>query len=158
TNDTGQELVARVERAVARDDALTAARASSLALFRDLFPGEVLSPGQLVSVANVTLLVTELDQAGRLYEELGDARAFARIHEHFRLLEERIRKEGGALVKTVGEGVVAAFPEPATAVRVGLDLLALLNGGSDTRDLRPRAAVHRGAAMVATLNDHLDYF
>jgi len=60
SNGCDGELLLRVERAVARDDALTAARASSLALFRELFPGEVLSPGQLVSVAAVTLLVTDL--------------------------------------------------------------------------------------------------
>src|SRR5262249_54109278 len=82
TNPTGGELIARVERTAARDDALTAARASSLALFRELFPGEVLSPGQLVSVATVTLLVTELVGPASLYESLGDARAFGLLHEH----------------------------------------------------------------------------
>src|SRR5262249_22969898 len=112
TNDCPQELVARIERMAARDDALTAARASALALFRELFPGEVLSPGQLVSVANVALLATDLERAGSLYQELGDARAFALIHEHFRLLDERIRQEGGALVKTVGEGLLASFSDP----------------------------------------------
>jgi serine/threonine protein kinase/class 3 adenylate cyclase len=158
TNDHGEELVVRVERAVAREDALTAARASALALFRELFPGEVLSPGQLVSVATVTLLVTALDAAGDWYREMGDARAFAVIHEHFHLLDERIRQEGGALVKTMGEGVVAAFTEPVAAVRVALDLQAILRRAEKTRELRLRIGVHRGPAMVATLNGHLDYF
>src|SRR5262249_26111751 len=36
-NDTDRELLLRVERQARRDDALTAARASSLALFRELF-------------------------------------------------------------------------------------------------------------------------
>src|SRR5262249_12708081 len=44
TNDSEQELVVRVERTASRDDALTAARAAALALFRELFPDEVLSP------------------------------------------------------------------------------------------------------------------
>jgi eukaryotic-like serine/threonine-protein kinase len=158
TNDHGEELVVRVERTVARDDALTAARASALALFRELFPGEVLSPGQLVSVATVTLLVTGLDAAANLYRDLGDARAFALIHEHFRLLDERIRQEGGALVKTVGEGVVAAFGEPVAAVRTALDLQALLRRGENTRGLWLRVGIHRGPAMAATLNGQLDYF
>ena len=30
--------------------------------------------------------------------------------------------------------------------------------GSKTRDLALRVGIHRGPAMVATLNDHLDYF
>jgi serine/threonine protein kinase/class 3 adenylate cyclase len=158
TNDTDQELLLRLERTAPRDDALTAARASALALFRELFPEETLSPGQLISVATVTLLVTDLERAADLYEELGDARAFALVHEHFLVLEERIRREGGALVKTLGEGVLAAFGETAAAVRVGLDLQGLLAERPVTWDLRVRVAVHRGPALAATINDHLDYF
>jgi class 3 adenylate cyclase len=157
-NEHDRELVVRVERAAPRGDALTAARAASLALFRELFPGEVLSPGQLVSVATVTFVVTDLDQAGGLYTELGDARAFGLVHEHFRLLEGRIRRGGGALVKTVGEGVLAAFSDTAAAVETALDLQGLLAASEMTRGLRLRAAVHRGPALAATLNDHLDYF
>jgi class 3 adenylate cyclase len=152
------ELVVRVERAAPRADALTAARASAHALFRELFPGEILSPGQLVSVATVALLVTELEGAGDLYARLGDARAFALIHEHFGLLRERIAAEGGALIKTVGEGVVAAFADAEAAVRAGLALPVDLAGHKATHDLRLRVGIHRGPALAATLNDHLDYF
>ena len=158
SNDCGRELLVRVERTAPRDDALTAARAASLPLFRELFPGEVLSPGQLVSVAAVTLLVTDLERADRLYEELGDARAFVAIDEHFRLLEGCIHREGGTLIKTVGEGVVAAFEDPAAAVRAGLDLPTVLMGQEATRGLRLRVAIHRGRALAATRDDHLDYF
>jgi serine/threonine protein kinase/class 3 adenylate cyclase len=158
TNDHEQELLVRVERSAPRHDALTAARASSLALFRALFPNEILSPGQLINVATVTLLVTDLDQAGGLYQELGDARAFGLLHEHFRLLNERIRREGGALIKTIGEGLLAAFSESAAAVRAGLDLQSVLGGSPTTRDLRLRVGVHRGEAMAATINERLDYF
>src|SRR5262249_15912230 len=45
------ELVARVERTADRTDALTAARAVSLALFRELFGGEGLAAGRLGGVA-----------------------------------------------------------------------------------------------------------
>ena len=44
TNPHSRELVIRVERTATRNDALTAARATSMALFRELFPGEVLAP------------------------------------------------------------------------------------------------------------------
>jgi serine/threonine protein kinase/class 3 adenylate cyclase len=158
TNDHPQELVARIERTAARADALTAARASASALFRELFPGEVLSPGQLVSVANVVLLVTDLEHAGALYQKLGDARAFGLIHEHFRLLNDGIRGEGGAVVKTVGEGMIAVFNDSVAAVRAALAARAILAGQPTTRGLRLRAGVHRGPAMAATLNEHLDYF
>ncbi len=157
-NDHDSEILVRVERMAPREDALTAARASSLALFRELFPGEVLSPGQLISLDTVTLVVTDLDHAGDLYTELGDARAFAIVMEQFRLIGERVRLEGGAMVKTVHEGTVSAFADPASALRAAVELPGLLAGGEKTRELSLRVGVHRGSAMVATLNDHLDYF
>ncbi len=158
TNDVDRELVVRVERTAPRDDALTAARASSLALFRELFPGEILSPGQLINLATVTLVVTELDHAGDLYQEMGDARAFALIHEQFLRLGDCLKRHGGAPVKTVNEGIVAVFSEPVAALQAALDLMPALADGELTRDLKLRVGVHRGPAMVATLNDHLDYF
>ena len=157
-NEHDREVLVRVERLAPREDALTAARASSLALFRELFPGEVLSPGQLISLDTVTLVVTELDHSGDLYSELGDARAFAIVLEQFRLIDERVRREGGALIKTVHEGTVSAFADPAAALRAALEMPAALALGEKTRDLALRIGIHRGPAMVATLNDHLDYF
>ena len=157
-NQFDREVLVRVERMAPREDALTAARASSLALFRELFPGEVLSPGQLISLDTVTLLVTDLDRAGDLYADLGDALAFAIILEHFRLIDSRVRLEGGALIKTVHEGTISAFADPAAAVRAALELPGVLAGGEKTGELALKIGVHRGSAMVATLNDHLDYF
>jgi serine/threonine protein kinase/class 3 adenylate cyclase len=160
SNPLDHELLVRVERTLVRDDALTAARAASLALFRELFPAEVLSPGQLATVSIVTLVAIELvpAQADQLYQELGDTRAFNVIHELFRLLDEAIRESGGAVVKTVGEGLFAAFSNPVPAVCLALEIRKHLARREQTRTLRPRIAVHRGAALATNVNDHLDYF
>jgi eukaryotic-like serine/threonine-protein kinase len=159
-NPHSQELVVRVERTVMSAQALTAARATSLALFRELFPGEILAPGQLATVSMVTLLVTALDpeQADALYRDLGDTGAFGVVHEHLQRLGAAIRAGGGAVVKTMGEGVVASFGDVTKAVRTALDLLPQLAMVAPTHPLRPRVAVHRGTMVAATLNDQLDYF
>jgi serine/threonine protein kinase/class 3 adenylate cyclase len=160
TSQLDREILVRVERVAARDDALTASRAASLALFRQLFPDEVLSPGQLATVSTVSLMAVQLDpaQADILYQELGDSRAFNVIHELFQLLDEAVRESGGAVVKTVGEGLLAAFDGPASAVQLGLQLPARLKKGEMTRNLRLRIGIHRGTALAANINDHLDYF
>lgn len=158
TNSREMELQVRIERTAPRDDALTAARAASLALFRELFPGEILSPGQLVDFANVILLVTDLGDTANLYRDLGDGGAFRVLHQEFRLLAEMISHEGGAVIKTIGEGVAAAFTDSVAAVRTGLHLQAGPPHSAATRALQRRIGIHRGPAMVATINDHLDYF
>ncbi len=159
-NEHDRELVIRVERTASKGDALTAARVASLALFRELFPGEVLAPGQLATVSTVTFLVTAIDpiQADELYQTLGDARAFGVIHEHFQRLGDAIRQGGGAVVKTQGEGLVASFNDVTAAVRTALALPARLAGDEATRSLLLRIGVHRGPTLAATLNDQLDYF
>ncbi len=130
-NPLDREILVRVERIAPREDALTAARASALALFRELFPGEVLSPGQLINLDTVTLLVTDVDHAGDLYTDLGDAKAFAIVLEQFRLIDARVRLEGGALIKTVHEGTVSAFADPAAAVRAAARIALGPGGGRE---------------------------
>jgi class 3 adenylate cyclase len=105
-------------------------------------------------------MAVDLDpaQADDLYRDLGDARAFGVIHELFRLLDAAIREAGGAVVKTVGEGLLAAFPDPAPAVFLALELEDRLARSEPTRGLRLRQAIHRGTALAASVNDHLDYF
>ncbi|HVS39057.1 MAG TPA: protein kinase [Gemmataceae bacterium] len=153
TNEHPVEVVVRVERTAPRADALTAARASTLALFRELFPDQALSPGKLAGMAALTLLLTDLDPADRLYERFGDARAFGVLHGFFQTVGEVVKQDGGAVVKTVSEGALASFIDPESAVRAALRL-----AGTAVSGLRPRVAVHRGPVMVATINNHLDYF
>ncbi len=157
-NDSDGELVIRFERMAARTDALTAAQATALALFRELFPDQVLASGRLLSVATMTLLTTDLADAEDWYARLGDSAAFVRIHEHFGVVREVIRREGGALVKTVGERALAAFTSATAAVRAALALQAALDANEATQGLKLRVGVHRGPALTATVNDQLDYF
>jgi eukaryotic-like serine/threonine-protein kinase len=159
-SELDREILVRVERTAVRDDALTASRAASLALFRQLFPDEVLSPGQLAAVSTVSLMAVQLDpaQTDILYHELGDSRVFNVIHELFQLLDEAVRSAGGAVVKTVGEGLLAVFDDPASPVRLGLQLEGHLRKSELTRSLRLRIGIHRGTALAANINDHLDYF
>lgn len=161
-NDSGRALLVRVERVAARDDALTAARASSLALFREMFPAEVLAPGRLMNVAGVTLMLSAIDEPASLYETLGDARAFAALHDVLLRTEVVVKNAHGSVVKTVAEGVLAVFQVSGDALDASLALGDALrkSDNPNTRALadRLRLAVHAGPAMAATFNDQLDYF
>ncbi len=159
-NTSDQEILIRIERTAPRNDALTAARAASLPLFRELFPGEVLAPGQLATVSTVTLLFTSFDpaRADALYHDLGDARAFGMIHEHLQKIGNAIRQGGGAVIKTVGEGVLASFSQVTAAVETALSLPRRLDQSGPSPSAGLRIGIHRGPALAATVNDQLDYF
>jgi serine/threonine protein kinase/class 3 adenylate cyclase len=152
------ELLVRLERSAARDDALTAAQASSLARFRELFPNEVMAPGQLANVTRVTLLALSVGQLEAIYDSHGDSGTFAVVHECLRLADEVVRDAGGAVIRIIGEGFLAAFEEPAGAVQVALSLPSRFASSESTSGLPMRIAIHRGDAMLTTINGRLDYF
>ena len=148
----------RLERTIPRSNVITAAQASATSLFRELFPDETLGSGHLISAEQVTLLVTNIDGIDSLYEQAGDASAFALVQIVTEAIGRQVRLGRGAVVKFVGESVVAAFDDPADAVETALNLQPGLQGEAETASVRVNAAIHRGAALVTTINDRLDYF
>ncbi|WP_425613429.1 protein kinase [Anatilimnocola sp. NA78] len=152
-NRFATQQIVRLERTIPRGDVLTAAQAAALPRFRELFPGEVLSAGQLISAAQVTLLSTSIPAIDEHYAHLGDIRAYAVVQSQLRRIEQAIVAGRGEVVKVVGEGVLAAFPEMSSAVEVAF---AILNSAEDGLNLA--IGVHRGPAIVTTVNGRLDYF
>ena len=91
------------------DDAATAARVSALQDFRDLFSSEVLSPEEGFEVRYLTVMFTDLRSSTAMYRERGDAPAYALVRDHFQVLRDAIAKHHGAVVKTIGDAVMAVF-------------------------------------------------
>lgn len=158
-NETDATRLLIVERHAWSDQALTAAEVIALQEFRDLFASEALRPGESIHVGNMTILFTDLLDSTRMYREIGDASAFGRVLDHFDVLREAMQAEEGALVKTIGDAVMAVFRRPAGAIRTVLraqQLLAQLPEG--VRPTSLKAGVHFGPCIAVTLNDRLDYF
>ena len=145
-------------------DALLAERVTTMQAFRDLFSHEVLRPGDEVAIANVALMFTDLAGSTGLYRRVGDARAYHLVREHFSVLTEAVRTHDGGVVKTIGDAVMAAFADPAAALRAALAIeagIARLNAGLElgrSDGLVVKIGLHAGPCIVVTLNDRLDYF
>jgi class 3 adenylate cyclase len=158
-NATDQSQLFILERTAWSDQAATAAEVTSLQLFRDLFASEALRPGERISVGTLTVLFTDLRESTRLYRESGDAVAFGRVMSHYDVLRAAIADEDGALVKTIGDAVMAVFRRPAPALRAAFAAQrALAHPPDGLPPLRLKAGVHTGPAVAVTLNDRLDYF
>jgi len=158
-NATDEEQLFILERTVWSDDAATAAEVTALQVFRDLFASEALRPGEQISVGTLTVLFTDLKDSTRMYREIGDATAFGRVMNHFDILRQAITEEDGALVKTIGDAVMAVFRHPAAGLRAMLHVQQLLSsppGGLPPLTLK--AGLHTGPCIAVTLNDRLDYF
>ena len=55
---------------------------------------------------------------------MGDAAAYNIVREHFALLAGIVRDHDGAVVKTIGDAVIASFSDPAEAVKAALAMQA----------------------------------
>jgi class 3 adenylate cyclase len=158
-NATGEEQVFVLERTAWGDQSATAAEVTALQLFRDLFATEALRPGDRINVGRMTVLFTDLRNSTRLYREIGDAVAFGAVMNHFDVLREAIAREGGAIVKTLGDAIMAVFPRPAPALRAIMTAQAAL--ASPPEGVRPftlKAGMHTGPCIAVTLDGRLDYF
>ncbi|HEX9385437.1 MAG TPA: DUF5939 domain-containing protein [Anaerolineales bacterium] len=156
-NATDAEQTFQLERTAWSDQASTAADVTALQVFRDLFASEVVRPGEEISIGSVTLMFTDLRDSTRLYRKIGDAPAFGRVREHFEILEKAIASEGGGIVKTMGDSVMATFRNPVAALR------ALWNAQTKIAEygepmLWLKVGLHKGPCIVVNLNDRLDYF
>jgi class 3 adenylate cyclase len=153
-NEAGFELAALIEDRTWTREALTAPEVISLQVFRDLFAAATLRPGDEAGVSQVALLFSDLQGSTALYERVGDAKAYNMVRDHFALLAGIVRDHDGAVVKTIGDAVMASFGDPAHAVKAAL---AMQTAIAD-HDLVLKLGVHAGPSVVVTLNDRLDYF
>jgi class 3 adenylate cyclase len=167
-NHSSRNLTFVIESRAWRSDALTAHEVTTLQAFRDLLPAQVLRSGEDVGIDSITLMFTDLEGSTALYEQLGDAAAYRLVRRHFSVLAETIREHDGALIKTIGDAVMAAFATPEQAVQAALhihDRIAAFNteyqretGGTDAVAIGLKMGLHGGRCIAVTLNERLDYF
>jgi class 3 adenylate cyclase len=158
-NRTGSEQLFILERTAWTDDAATAADVIALQLFRDLFAGEALRPGEEFAVGSLAIAFTDLRSSTNLYREIGDAAAFGWVLDHFDIVKASIAAEDGTVVKTIGDAVMAVFRRPVSALRAMLDAQTRLAAPPDGRRPLPlKVGIHYGPCIAVTLNDRLDYF
>jgi len=140
---------------------LTAKRMLSNQTFRDVFKADNLNIDQRLKITSLTFLFTDLKGSTALYERVGDLAAFDLVRAHFRALLEIIASEKGAVVKTIGDAVMATFIKPEHAIVAGLRMRAAmdeLNRQRGTDDLVVKIGIHEGPCLAVMLNERQDYF
>jgi class 3 adenylate cyclase len=140
---------------------LTANRLLTSQTFRDIYRTGTLNIDQRLKITSLTFLFTDLKRSTELYERVGDLVAFDLVRAHFRILLDVVASEGGAVVKTIGDAVMATFPTPDRAVAAALrmrDAMAGLNAEHQGEDLALKIGIHEGPCLAVSLNDRQDYF
>ena len=160
-NDTDRPLIFAIEERNWAKDALTGEAVIAMPAFRRLCPEQLLRPGDEVEIGRVAIMFTDLQGSTKLYDDIGDASAYRLVRDHFAFLSERIARHNGFVVKTVGDAVMAAFHDPADAVRAVLSIqddVASFNKGRADGGIVLKLGLHLGGCIAVTTGDLIDYF
>lgn len=136
---------------------LTAKRLLTNQTFRDIYRTDTLDVDQGLKITSLTFVFTDLKGSTALYDRVGDLAAYDLVREHFRVLSEIVAAEAGAVVKTIGDAVMATFPTPDRALAAAFRMRDSIKDIRDG-DLLVKIGIHEGPCLAVTLNDRLDYF
>lgn len=157
-NDTDAELGFTVEDSGWSDDALRPSQLLSFQEFRDLFTEEYLSSDVQLSVGRQTIFFSDVVGSTRLYATRGDPGAFADVKRHFTEVYDVVKKHHGAIVKTIGDAAMAAFPSPLEALEASHELQERLPPEREDLQIRVRVSLNTGPCIAVNLNTNIDYF
>ncbi len=135
---------------------LTAKRLLSNQTFRDLYRTNTIDVDQRLKIISMTFLFTDLKGSTELYDRIGDLAAYDLVRAHFRALHEIVAAETGAVVKTIGDAVMATFSTPDRALGAALKMREAMRDLAG--DLILKIGIHEGPCLAVMLNDRQDYF
>jgi class 3 adenylate cyclase len=157
-NDTAHEEEFSLERADYAPEAALGRDVLSMPDFHDLFATEAPATGMELSIGSMTVLFSDLTGSTALYEQIGDARAFALIEQHFRLAAQAVARHGGAVLKTMGDAVMATFPRAGDAFAAALEMVRETERLHGHHGLRLKTGLHEGPCLAVRANQRLDLF
>lgn len=138
-------------------------RLLTLQIFRELFPRETIPPNESLLIRQVTILFTDLAGSTALYSQRGDSQAYSLVRQHFNLLFQIVDQHNGAVIKTIGDAIMAAFTSPNDGLKAAIAMQEEMQKFNQTfsaidQQLILKVGVHSGACISVTLNERSDYF
>ena len=100
-----------------------------------------------------TIMFTDIVNSSRLASVMGDRLWSSEVGRHFAALRECIEAAGGQFVKSLGDGTMSSFPDPANALRAACAIMDATER-SDGPAIALRIGIHTGS--VVQTND--DFF
>ena len=144
------------------EDVLTAARITNWQEFRDLFPAEVLAPGEAIPVEWQLFVLARVTLPPEWQANQADVRPYRLIREHFEVVQRSCSEQRGAIVKVMGADVLAVFSKLEEALAALGEIYqrvpALNPDPSLASTIGLRMALHAGPCLAINSDDKLDYF
>jgi class 3 adenylate cyclase len=157
-NDAPDEGLFSIESAKWSDHALRAGQLLSFQEFRDLFSEEYIGADVRLGVGEQTLLFTDVVGSTAFYAARGDPAAFIEIKRHFDEVFAIVAACRGAVVKTIGDAVMATFVDPVDSLRASHKIHQAFHPTRADTPIRLRISLNTGPCIAVRLNSNADFF
>ncbi|MFT3696349.1 MAG: DUF5939 domain-containing protein [Kofleriaceae bacterium] len=158
TNTSKEPREFSIERTTWSDDALRPGMLLSFQEFRDLFSEDYIGADVKLAVGEQTLLFTDVVGSTAFYADRGDPGAFVEIKRHFDEVFKIVADNRGAVVKTIGDAVMATFTSPVDAVKASRLIHDAFHPKRDDTPIRLRISLNTGPCIAVRLNSNADFF
>jgi len=131
--------------------------------FRELFRIDPLVKNLNLNVKNLTIMFTDLRGSTEMYDKAGDLVAYKLVKAHFQILMTVVRQFSGAIVKTMGDAIMATFSRPLDGFLAALEMLKQieqLNQEWQTvgYQIGLKIGLNEGPALAVVNDERIDYF
>src|SRR2546425_5867961 len=106
----------------------------------------------------VTVLFTDIVGSAALKTSQGDAAAQEIVRGHFELLRQQVESHGGREVKTLGDGLMATFVSPRSALTSAIAMQRALADGNRARPPEQQLEVRVGLNAGEAIREDGDIF
>ncbi len=148
----------RLERAALRTEAITAADALRLPIFRKLFPGESVTREQLTNVSTNTLLGIRVANLMDLYATLGDTQTSMQVGSILAECRIAIESHGGKVIQEQDDGLLGSFAVTRDALASATELLERIDADGQSNPAQCRLVLHRGMTLSSSFSGRGDMF
>jgi len=128
--------------------------------FHEQFGADVLSSEESLSIQRLAFLFTDIKGSTQMYSDLGDATSYQIVRDHFKILFKVVEDQGGVIVKTIGDAIMAVFPKTEQALEAAIAAYDAFRERSweQVGQIQIKMGIHAGPAIAVTMNERLDYF
>ena len=129
--------------------------------FRETFALHELAPDLKLKLRSITLLFTDLKGSTALYDREGDLAAYRMVQDHFVAMKGVVRTHSGAMIKTMGDAVMAAFSDASDGTAAAISMMAAMRdlaGGIQSNEMGLKVGLHAGPALAINSGTNVDYF
>jgi class 3 adenylate cyclase len=130
--------------------------------FREFFEFDCLKSTETLNISSVVVLYTNICNSTQIYEGLGNKLSYELVQENLKILKESIETEGGMVMKTISDSILASFLRSSSAINSIFKAKEKLEKFNSSKDFREQVyikfGVHIGPVLLVNANNKLDYF